>query len=239
MNGETKTGGRKRLRNVSKWLGIAAIVVAIAALGAHLNWKYSSYDWKLVRTTAGIQVFERKTSGAVMKEFKGVMRVNAKLDAIAALMLDPKVCELEDYGCYESIALQKVDEQRGGTGYYSFKWRYPFKFQPRHYVIKTNFTQDPETKEVFETVEAIEDRLPTADGHVRVTHMKNSWRLTPMDGGQVQIEYVVDTAAGGFFPYFLDNMGGPEYVPFLLKKLPRWLENDKYKNADVPFIAEK
>ncbi len=228
-----------RLKKAGKVFGIVVLLLVAIAGSAHLIWKYSgSNEWNLVADRNGIQVYERKAPGNVFKQFKGTMLVKAKLDSVAALMLDPKVCELEDYGCYESIALQAVNEQRGGSGYYSFKWRYPGNFQPRHYVIKVNFQQDPKTKEVFETVDAITDRMPTGEGCVRVTHMRNSWRLTPAGNGQVKIEYIVETAAGGFFPYFLDNLGGSEYIPFLLSKLPTWLENPKYRNADVAFIAE-
>ena len=229
----------RRLKKIGKVLGIALLVLVAIGIAAHFTWKFSgSNEWKLVAEKKGIQVYERKAPGTVFKQFKGIMHVDAKLDSVAALMLDPKVCELEDYGCYESIAVQKVDEQRGGAGLYSFKWRYPGNFQPRHYVIKVNFRQDPKTKEVFETVDAVTDQMPTEEGYVRVSHMRNSWRLTPAGNGRVKIEYIVEAAGGGFMPYFLDNLSGSEYIPFLLSKLPNWLENPKYRNADVAFIAE-
>jgi hypothetical protein len=229
-----------RLKKIGKFFWYACLSLAVVALGAHLIWKYSgSNEWKLVRDKKGIRVYERKVPGKTVKEFKGVTRVTAKMDPFVALLLDPHACDLGDDGCYEPTTLQKVDEQHGGTGYYSFKWKYPFQFQPREYVVKTTFSQDPRTKEVFETVEAAPDKLPANDCCVRITHMRNTWRLMPLQNGQIQVEYVVDAPGGGFFPYLLDNAGGAGYMHYILRNMPKWMENERYKNADVAFIAEK
>jgi len=241
MNGENPdTGRQKRPRKFSKYLLIAAVCLVAVAAASHLIWKYSgSNQWKLVQDKKGIRVYSRKVPGDSVMQFRGVTRVTAKMDPFVALLLDPGACNLGNDGCYAPTVLQKVDEQHGGTGYYSFKWKYPFHFQDRQYVVKCTFTQDPRSKEVFETVEAVPDKLPPDNCCVRITHMQNTWRLTPVENGQIEIEYVVDAPGGGFFPYLLDNAGGPAYMRYLLVKMPKWMQNEPYKNADVPFVAEK
>ncbi|MCU1350279.1 MAG: hypothetical protein JWO56_3309 [Acidobacteria bacterium] len=243
MSGEdSNTGLQKRPRKFARYLLAAVASLLVVALAAHLIWKYSgSNQWKLVSDRKGIQVYARKVPGHVVMQFKGIKRVTSGMDPLVALLLDPEAGgpDADDGGSFESVALQKVDEQRGGAGFYSFKWKFPFHFQPRHYVVKATFTRDPRTKEVFETVEAAPNHLPPDDCCVRIQHMLNTWRLTPVENGQIQIEYVLDAPGEGFFPYVLDNAGGPSFVRFTLAQLPTWLKNDRYRNAHVGFLAEK
>lgn len=229
-----------RLRRVGKYFLIVVAFLAVAAVSAHFIWKYSGdSQWQLLHDKKGIQVYTMKEPGNSMKSFKGVVRVRSTLGTAVKLLLDPGVCELDDFGCYDSTMIQKVDEKVGGSGYYSFKWKYPFYFQPREYVVKATFVQDPKTKQVYEEVVAAPERVPADDCCLRVTQMRNTWRLTPLEKGQVEIEYVVNTSGGGFFPYILDNLGGGDYTHYVLSKMQGWLDNDRYKNAKVAFIAEK
>lgn len=230
----------ERLKKIRNFFFYAFVALAVIALGAHLTWKYSgSGQWELVREKNGIRVYAMKTPGNAMQQFKGVTRVQSTMNKAVALLLDPGICEFGKLGCYDSYAIQKVDERRGGAGYYSLKWRYPFYFRPRQYVVKSSFWQDPVTKEVIDTVEAAPDKLPPDDCCLRVTQMQNSWRLKPLGNGEIEVEYVVNTAGGGFFPYILDNLGGPQYVYSVMRKFPKWLENERYRNARVAFVAEK
>ncbi|HYC89895.1 MAG TPA: hypothetical protein VEO54_11840 [Thermoanaerobaculia bacterium] len=228
------------MKKVRNFFLYAVVAVAIAAVSAHLIWKYSgSGQWELVKEKKGIRVYAMKTPGVAMMQFKGVARVQSSMHKAVALLLDPGICDFGDLSCYDSIAIQKVDEQRGGAGYYSFKWRYPFYFRPRQYVVEANFTQNPVTKEIYETVKAAPDKLPPDDCCLRVTQMQNSWRLKPLNNGEIEIEYVVNTAGGGFFPYILDNVGGDDYVYYVLSKFPKWVENERYRNAKVAFVANR
>jgi hypothetical protein len=237
MNGQTPTPrAHGRLWRLGKYLFIVVIVLAVAILAAHLIWKYSgSSEWKLVQDKNGIKIYAMKVPGSTGKKFKGIVRVRSTLSTAVKLLQDPHVCDYDHIGCYDSKTIQMLSDR---SGYYSFRWKYPSRFQPREFLVKATFTQDPRTKEVFETVDAAPDRLPPDGCCVRITEMHNTWRLTPVGNGQVEIEYVVDTSAGGYFPYFLTNLGGPIYIPRVLSKLQGWTEKEKYQNATLSFIQE-
>jgi hypothetical protein len=232
----------KRPRRVARFLLIALAGIVVIATAAHLVWKYSgSEEWTLVREQDGIRIWSRKEPGKSHLVFKGITTMSASLDSTVALMLDPQAggADAAANGGFESLALQPVDQRRGGAGYYSFKWKFPLRFRPRHYVVRATFTQNPSTKEVFETVEAVPGHLPPDDCCVRIARMRNTWRVTPVGNGRLQVEYVLDAPGEGLFPYVLDNLGGDDFVHYTLKHFPKWANDERYANVDIEFISEQ
>ena len=88
-------------------------------------------------------------------------------------------------------------------------------------------------------VAAAPDKAPPNDCCFRVTEMNNTWRLTPLENGLVEIEYVFNTNMGGFMPALSLNTRRPKFVVSVLSKLQEFLDKKKYQDAKFDFIKER
>jgi hypothetical protein len=238
MSGENATGVPKSgLKKFGKFCLVAAGCLVVLGALAHLIWKYSgSSQWEFVSDTRGVKLYSMKTPGSALKKFKGISHVRASLTSAMLLAQDPAVCEYAH--CYESRMIERVDER---LQYYTFRWKYPLKFKPREYVIKERFSRIPETKALLVEVIGDPDKLPPNDCCVRVRNMYNTWRFTPINDSELEIEYIINSDAGGVFPYFLANYAGPKFIPFVQGQMQTILdkEKEKYPNAKFELLAEK
>jgi hypothetical protein len=66
--------------------------------------------------------------------------------------------------------------------------------------------------------------------------MNNTWRLTPLENGQVDIEYVINMNQGGFVPDLFLNVGTPRFMLLILPNLQGFLNREKYRDAKFDFI---
>jgi hypothetical protein len=210
--------------------GLALIVVALFVL--HLRWVYSgSAQWELAGERGGVTLYSRKLPGTGLKRFKAIDRVAASLSSVVAAMRD------NDIG--PEVGFVDGRDLEGGTPhlfYTSFHSPMPLMFKTREYVVKNVLTQDPQTKEVLFIVTAAPDRLPPDPCCVRVTKMDNSWRLTPQENGEVQIEWAINMDAGGFAPYFLLNQAYPDFMYQKFPVMTEIMRREKYRNVKLDYI---
>ncbi|RZK10538.1 MAG: hypothetical protein EOO43_20150 [Flavobacterium sp.] len=226
---------KSRMKTFFKFLMIFLVVIAIAGVASHFAWKQSgSNQWELEHEINGVKVYSLKAPGAVLKLYKVVGRFQAKLGPIMKVMRDPAACD--DVGCYESYIIEKPDYPRFVT--YTFRYPMPSPFKPREYVVLSEFHQDSTTKEIYVDYKTVTDKLPLSDCCVRVPHMHNKWRFTPMENGDVQVEFIMDHDPGGFVPYFVVNAGMSESIHTNIPELQAVLDKDKYKDAVVEYVQE-
>src|SRR5882757_955776 len=165
--------------------------------------------------------------------FKGSVRVHSTLTRAVAWLQDPATCL--DAGCVDPTTIEQVDEQ---LQYVSMKFNMSRYFRRREFVMRALFHQVPETKEIWVEYAAAPDKIPPNDCCFRVTNMNNTWRLTPVGNGQVEIEYAMNMDWGGFIPDLLSNAARPRYLAKNLEKLEGYLNKDKYRNVKFAFVQE-
>jgi len=222
----------KPQRKVAKYSAIALLVVIAGLLLSQVIWLYSgSNQWELEMDQNGLKIYSMKSPGSAMKKFKSEMKVKAKLSAIVKLMEDPDVCD--EIGCRDSKVLETVNEQ---LRYHSFVMDPPFPFRSREFVAKVEFLQDPDSKELLINFIAAPDKVPPSDCCYRVTHMNNTWRFKPLENGELQVEYIVDTDEGGAIPSILLNALRPQFLRDALGKLEGLMKREKYQNAEYSFL---
>lgn len=231
-------------KKVSKAKIFIIVLIAFVAIGvvSHYGWKGAgSGQWELAYDEDGMKVWTKKDPGEVLLKAKGTVRINAKLSPIMKFMRDPASCD--DVGCYDS---RIVDDSRGPELlYYTFKYDVFFPFKPRVFMVKSEFTQDPITKEmnigyVSASDEKILSMMPAndADCCVRVDDMKNHWKFTPVGNGDVEVEFLYDTGMGGNMPYAMLNLGVvPVYTDTFLK-LRETMSQERYRIAKVDYVQE-
>ena len=216
---------------------VAQVGVALLALYAVASaaWRYSgSNQWEFAEERNGVKVYTLKAPGSDLLQVKGVVRLRTTLGGVVKLLYDPVTTS--DYGYHEKRTIEQVDDW---LGYASFRLDLPFPFQTREFVVRSQIHQDPRTKEVLIAAAAAPDKAPPNDCCFRVTEMNNTWRFTPLENGQLELEYVFNTNMGGFMPAVLINRRRPKFVADALSRLQGMLDKKNYQNAKLDFIQEK
>lgn len=215
-------------------LGGMLVLVAVAIV-AHLTWRYSgSNQWQKIGERHGVTFFSMKSPGANIKKFKAVWKIRSKLSRFVMFALEDD-SDIEA-GFYDQRDIERHGDQLSWT-----KWKQRFSpyMQPREFVIKNQFSQDPNTKAVFYSVTATPDKIPPDDCCVRIARMTNTWRLEPLNNkGDIAVEWFVNMDIGGAVPYFVQNVVQPEGMRHFAPTVQRLLDREIYKNAKYDWIQE-
>lgn len=230
---DTPTATLKKRGWAGKLLRIALVtgfVLAVGLFTAHLVWKSSgSGKWQLEIDKDGVQVYSMKTPGSTLKEFRAVTKVKTSLQHVVAVFTDSSLQHCNDWmhDCLVSTAIEPWNP----VGHYwlAFYRATPGRgFAPREFVIKLQFSQDPQTKTLFIDVTDVPDRLPPDKCCVRVL-IHNRWRWTPLKNDEVEVEVLEKFDAG--IPYLLHNAQA-EPLWGIMKSLPDLMDEKKFPVQD-------
>lgn len=234
---ETQPSKRKsRLRIFGGILLIAFVALTVIAVISHNMWKKSGDgQWVKAKEVYGTTIYTLKTPNSTLLKMKVTGRYRSGLGSMIKLMRDPHAGA--DVGVYDSHIIDSVSP---ALIYYSFKQKLFFPFKPREYVVKSEFSQDPETKAIFTNFVSAPGKTPESDSVFRVRRMNNSWRFTPQENGVLAFEFIFDADdPGGNFPYFLTNLFMPMMIVDVFNnKMPEILKQEKYVNAKVEYVDE-
>src|SRR5580692_1806942 len=133
-----------------------------------------------------------------------------------------------EIGLYDHRVIEQHGDREVTTA-----WKQPLVsfLQPREFVVKSELSQDPETKALLYTVTGAPNRIPPDNCCVRIPLMKNRWTLNPLKAGDLEVEWLVEMDIGGAVPYVLQNEVLPEGMWTFAPKVQEIIEQDKYKNA--------
>ena len=219
-----------KISRIFLWTLLVLVGVGIAA---QLIWTYTgSGQWEALPEKNGVRVFSFKAPGTAVEKFKGIFKAKATVGAFVKFIQDPGVCE--DVGCHDARIIEQVGSK---LQYQTFQYDYPLPFKTREFVVRQAFSRNPDTRAVLVDLSAEPGKIAPNDCCTRVTEMHNTWLLTPLQNGELEVEYVIDMSEGGFFPAFLMNLVHKEIV-YELPEVQAILDKDKYKNAKIDFIDE-
>jgi hypothetical protein len=230
------------IAKIKKWsvrllriLLIAGVSLVTLYYVAWSIWKFSgSNQWEFAYEKNGVKVYSLKAPGLSRIQVKGVVRVRTTLSHLVRYNQDPTVCALT--GCIESRVIERVDDQ---LQYNTFRYNFPYPYQPREYVVRAQFHQNPSTKEVLLVYAAAPDKLPPNSCCFRVTDMNNTWRFTPLENGLVEVEQVLNMSDGEFIPDWWIDRQKLENMAVRLSRLQDRLDKRKYQDEKFDFIKEK
>lgn len=211
----------------------ALALIAVAML-AQLTYTYSgSNQWENLGERKGVTVYAMKSPGSNVKKFKAIWKVRSTLSKF--VMFAKEEDSDLTIGYFDMHDIENRGDQLQWT---SWKQRMPAPLKPREFVIKNEFSQDPATHALVYNVTADPNKLPPDDCCVRLTLMTNSWTLTPIGHGELEVEWFVDMDMGGVLPYFMQNSYQPGGMYYFARKLQTYLDKPKYKNARYAWIDE-
>ena len=225
-----------RKKRILKLMGRIALGLAVLLFVAHLAWgAWGSNEWKLVRDVDGAKLWTLKTPGEHLLRVKASVTVKSSLAGMVKLLEDLDSCV--DAYCYDTWRIQQIPSQPGRAAtYVRFKFDIP-GLKTREYVAFAEHYQDPATRQLDINVIAAPSGMPRDTCCVRVTHLHNHWKLTPLPGGKVAIEFAQDTDLGGM-PYPLANIALAEGTFKLMGDLQGLMDKPRYRDAKVPDIQE-
>lgn len=215
------------------------LLVVVASLFAlyfisRVIWRVSgSNQWELVGEKNGLAVYTLKSPGTDLELVRANLRVRSKLATIVKYMQDPETAKF--YG----TAWHGIGTEAGGQVHYNYvRYDYPFPFKPRDQSLRISAYQNPDNKEVLVWVAAAPDKAPRNDCCIRVTHMSNTWRCTPIGNGQVDIEIIMNMADGGWMPDEFVNWNRTDFAFEALEDLQQVLDKEAYRDAKLDYIKE-
>jgi hypothetical protein len=236
-NEKTISQPKRAVGKVLKALSIGGALVITILIASHFIWEYSgSNRWELQTDRNGIKIYSLKAPGAVLKRFKGVTRVKITLNSAAAAMASTDNCGDWMMNCTSETSIQPWNSQTM-TYIHLFRLDYPSPFSPREFLLKGHISQDPDSKAVLAEFMAAPDELPQNSCCFRVAHMRNTWRFTPVENGEVEVEVVMNLDQG--LPYVVVNRMAPGSLYALLSDLPRLFNKDELRRAKFDLIREK
>lgn len=210
--------------------GIAlAITLASALLAAPAARATPPETWQLDKSTQGIKLYTRQLPGHPLKDFRGVMQVQAPLAQVAATLADVPAMP-EWFFLLREARFIKGDRVDDSYIYMAMKGIWPVS--PRDAVAHIQVKQDPATLSIHVLVNQADGIMPAQDGFVRIPTLQSSWRLTPISSTHTEVEVIGSADPGGWIPLALANFLVTAVPEQSLKKMREYIAKPEYRDLD-------
>lgn len=187
-------------------------------------------------TTQGIEVYFKESADSPIKELKLSMYFDAKLSTIVAAINDIPAIPDWVYKTSESRLVKRVSNTEF---YYYNRLDFPWPLSDRDVVLRSVFTQDPDTR-IARSVstdynKGLVDLVPDV---VRLPEVRIEWIFYPLKDGRIKLEYYLRSDPGGSIPAWVVNLAvdrGPIRSMTAFREL---LKQPKYKTQVLPYVID-
>ena len=190
-------------------------------------------EWETLVKAESLHVERRPYKDSAIDELRGTVQLEASLNAIMALLRDAP---------YNADWVHRSGGARivAANGY-SQVYVYgivdaPLPLMDRDTVVRFDYRQDPDTRDILIEITNFPDYLPEEAGLVRVPDFGGFWKLEPREGGMVEVTYQVHGTAGGWVPVWLANYAAQLSVTRTLQNMPAAVE--RYSGLNSPHVQE-
>ena len=163
---------------------------------------FAASGWQLVHSSDRLTVERRDYKGSDLDEIRGVVRLDASLNAIMALLKD---ASFNEQWVYRSGGARVLKEMGYPQAYVYGIVDAPFPMVDRDTVVRFDFEQNPVTREITIGITNFPQFAPEADGLVRVPDFGGFWHLRPLTDRGVMVTYQVYGDPGGWIPSWMAN----------------------------------
>ncbi len=144
-------------------------------------------NWVVKKDQDGIQV-QQQQSGSPHETTKGVVEVEATLDALAALLQDISACPRWVHDCTEGRLVETISPAKRLT--YTVI-HLPFPLQDRDMYINSVIRYQRKAGTVTITLSGRENQDTGQKGRTRVLGLKGSWVFQQTSPGHVRVNYQI------------------------------------------------
>jgi hypothetical protein len=189
--------------------------------------------WEPVYQSDNLRVDRRPHAGSQLQEMRGVVRVKASLNALMALLKD---ADFNRQWVYRSGGASVLQEEGYARAYVYGVVDAPWPMQDRDTIVRFDYLQDPDTKEITVTINNFPNFVPAKAELVRVPEFGGYWKLRPERDGWVELTYLVYGDPGGWIPVWVANRAAELSVQYTLQNMLSVV--DRYADARSVFVAE-
>ncbi len=156
-------------------------------------------SWFLNKDNNGVQVYSRETKGSEYRTFKGVVRINASMMEVVAVLKN-----IETYQKWFAYTKKvKLLKKEKNIQYLYLESEFPWPYRNRDMVYLIKFTQiNPSAINI--TLTGVPNYIAAKKGIVRMKQAGGSLLLTAQDN-KIEVVYVFHSEPGGNIPIWLAN----------------------------------
>jgi START domain len=208
------------------WALLACLLIAVSQLA-------TANDWELLYEGDDLRVLRRDYAGSELDEIQGVVRVQASLNALMALLKD---APFNRHWVYRSGGAQILQESGYATAHVYGVVDAPPPLSDRDSVVRFDYQQDPASRDITITITNVPDYIPPEPNLVRVPDIGGHWFLKPQADGWVEVTYQVHGDPGGWIPAWLANQAAQVSVKNTLQNLVTVV--GRYSGVRSEFVQE-
>ncbi|HMO32740.1 MAG TPA: START domain-containing protein [Lacibacter sp.] len=190
-------------------------------------------QWTLKTDEDGIRLYTRSVAASPYKELKTVCTLHTSLSSVAAVLLDVERTKEWVYGTSSSRILQQ--ESPSAVWFYA-EMGMPWPVTNRDFIVRISLTQEPVSKVITVLADNQPDFLPETKKLVRIRHSSGKWRIEPLPGGRVRVEYQLYVDPGGNVPAALVNAFAGKGPVESFRSLRKQVARKEYATAALPFV---
>ena len=198
-----------------------------------LTYTLLASPWHLDKEKNGIKVFTREVKGSDFLEFKGVVEVNASVDAVVAFLYDiPRTAEWI-HDCDFGMTLEEVSFE---NNYIYQTFDLPFPVSNRSLILHSILTYTKEgarldsmaASDFCDSRETKRCRRVEKEKMLQITKSKGSYRLIVEGKNKTKIIWQLHTEPGGYIPTWLANAMVLDLPFYSLDKLREMVREPRY-----------
>jgi len=189
--------------------------------------------WEVILQEENLRVQQRNYPGSDLNEIRGVVRVQASLNALMALLKDAR---FNRQWVYRSGGATILEENGYTQAYVYGVVDAPWPMQDRDTVVRFDYRQQAASKTITINISNFPDFIDEKDKFVRVPDFGGYWQLRPEEEGWVEVTYQVYGDPGGMIPVWLANYAAVRSVTKTLKNMGPAVK--RYHSARSPIVRE-
>lgn len=158
-------------------------------------------NWELRRNENGITIYSQRHNNIV--QLRLLTEFNASSESLIAQLQNINNYVNWVYGNKRSGIIKKISNN---DIIYFTEAHLPWPIQDRDLVIELNIKPANATEPLTITAKSIDGILPPKKHFIRVPYSLATWRVTPIPGNKIKIDYTFSIDPGGSIPGWLVNM---------------------------------
>ncbi|MFK7808773.1 MAG: START domain-containing protein [Saprospiraceae bacterium] len=213
----------------AKALLITCCLFSFLAINAQDN------PWKLKAEKEGITIYSRSVDHSRIKELKMTTSVKTTLGALITILDDVTRYPEWMYGCKGG---EQVNSEKESVPFYMTTIQFPKPLSWRVMFSRNIIEQDPISKAVTLKTVAVKNDDFDNDDFVVMEDIYSSWKLTPTENGEIQIESYLFCDPSGNIPFWLVNSLLDRGPLKTIQRLMKRLKEEEFADAKVEGIIE-
>lgn len=210
----------------------ALLVTALAATHAKAELPAEDAEgWNLRKEADQIRVYTINRHDSSFKAFKAEAVLDAPIENVMAVMMNPQSCIEWVHNCTESYAF--------GTGNFHDRYAYsvndmPWPVTDRDYVLRIQTNGDRASGEVVMDLSAMPNQRAEMDSRVRVDRSDTHYRFIPQ-GNKTRMIWLQHTDPNGALPGWLVNSLLVDIPVRSLQALEQVAGMDRYQGFELVY----